>query len=166
MRSSKHIIALFSFLFFSFASFAQNATSESIPVNGNCGMCKKKIEGAAKDAGATAASWDEKSKVLTVSYDGAKTSNMLIQQAVAKSGYDTRDVKATADAYKTLPSCCQYDRKQASATDGKSAKCCDKADCGKDDKACKDKCCDGKTCKSTAMADDRCKGMMSCGSKS
>ena len=140
---TQHILSLITVLFFSVSAFAQNTTNESIAVAGNCGMCKKKIEGAAKDAGATSASWSEKTKVLTVSYDGSKTSNMLIQQAVAKSGYDTRDVKATGDAYKALPECCQYDRKNASA---KAAKCCEKENCGKDEKACADGCCKDGSC--------------------
>jgi len=156
MRSYNHIIALFSFVFFSSSIFAQASTTESIQVSGNCGMCKKAIEGAAKGAGASTASWDEKTKMLAVSYEGSRTSNLLIQQAVAKAGYDTRDVKATTADYKALPSCCQYERKEASASgpSGKSMACCDKANCGKDDKACKDAgCCDGKTCKTTAKAD-------------
>ena len=34
------------------SSFAQNAKTETIPVSGNCGMCKSKIEKAAKTAAA------------------------------------------------------------------------------------------------------------------
>lgn len=143
IMKTQHILSLITLLFFSVSSFAQKATTENIQVSGNCGMCKKKIESAAKDAGATSATWSEKTKMLAVSYDGSKTSNMLIQQAVAKSGYDTRDVKATTDAYKALPECCQYDRKNASA---KAAKCCDKENCGKDDKACADGCCKDGSC--------------------
>jgi len=140
---TQRVISLITVLFLSVSAFAQNATTDNIPVSGNCGMCKKKIEGAAKEAGATSAAWNEKTKLLAVSYDGSKTSNMLIQQAVAKSGYDTRDVKATTDAYKSLPDCCQYDRKNASA---KADKCCEKENCGKDEKACANGCCKDGSC--------------------
>ncbi len=143
---TQRVISLITVLFLSVSAFAQNATTDNIPVSGNCGMCKKKIEGAAKEAGATSANWSEKTKVLTVSYDGGKTSNMLIQQAVAKSGYDTRDVKATNDQYKALPECCQYDRKSATA---KADKCCDKENCGKDEKACAEGCCKDGSCSKT-----------------
>ncbi len=39
-------------------SFAQKTKTESFAVSGNCGMCKAKIEKAAKEAGASSASWD------------------------------------------------------------------------------------------------------------
>ena len=50
-------------------SFAQNAKTETIPVSGNCGMCKGKIEKAAKSAGASDANWDVDAKMLTVKYN-------------------------------------------------------------------------------------------------
>ncbi|MBK7434614.1 MAG: hypothetical protein IPI66_12455 [Chitinophagaceae bacterium] len=54
-------------------------------------MCKKVIEKSAKTAGATAAVWDEDSKELKVTYASNKTNSTKIQQAIAKSGYDTQD---------------------------------------------------------------------------
>jgi periplasmic mercuric ion binding protein len=104
----------FSILFFSILSFqlssAQTAKSESIMVNGNCGMCKKHIEKSALEAGATAANWDKKTKFLQISYDPAVTNSAKIQTAVAAAGYDTQDFKATDSAYNKLDACCQYDR--------------------------------------------------------
>ena len=41
--------------------------TESFKVLGNCNMCKARIEKAARAEGVTAASWDEKSQLLTVS---------------------------------------------------------------------------------------------------
>ena len=89
--------------------FAQNPTT--IKVAGNCGMCKKHIEKAAKEAGATAANWDKVSKVLTVSFDAGKTSTDKIETSVAAAGYDTEHKQASEEAYKKLDECCQYDRK-------------------------------------------------------
>ena len=134
MKSSK----IFSLLLLSMAiagsSFAQKAKSETIPVSGNCGMCKSKIEKAAKSAGATEAKWDVEAKALTVKYNHASTSAAKIQQAVAAVGYDTRDVKATDEAYDQLHGCCKYDRVSASSDEGKIADGKTTDDCCKDGK--------------------------------
>ena len=141
-------------------SFAQTAVKkETIKVWGNCGMCKKTIEKAAKSAGATTANWNEDSKELKFSYAVKKTSATKIQQSIAKSGYDTQDFTADDAAYNNLHGCCQYDRKTASVGDdakGKGCcskkteaamKCCDNEKCGKDADACKGMtCCKDKTC--------------------
>ena len=106
----KKSLVLFFVLFCVSFSFAQTATN--IKVSGNCGMCKKHIEKAAKDAGATQANWDKVAKVLTVSFDAAKTSVEKIEISVAAAGYDTEHKEASAEAYKKLDECCQYDRKK------------------------------------------------------
>ncbi|MDQ3277197.1 MAG: hypothetical protein M3Q06_02660 [Bacteroidota bacterium] len=144
-------------LFVSIASvgFAQVKT-DKIKVSGECGMCKKKIEQAAKDAGATYAEWSTDSKLLTVKYTAASTNNAKIQKAVAGVGYDTQSVKATDDAYNNLHECCKYDR-TAAATNVAATSCCDhekctKAACSKDGKCspdmscCKEAGCDTKDC--------------------
>jgi periplasmic mercuric ion binding protein len=104
----------FSILFFSILSFqfalSQTSKSETIKVNGNCGMCKKHIEKSALEAGATTANWDKKTKFLQISYDPAVTNSAKIQTYVAASGYDTQDVKASDSTYYKLEECCQYDR--------------------------------------------------------
>ena len=119
---------------------AQNLKTDTIPVSGNCGMCKSKIEKAAKSAGAKEASWDADKKMLTVKYSSSSSNAAKIQQSVAAAGYDTRDVKATDEAYKNLHSCCQYDR-PANA---------DESDC------CTDKC---------EMKDGKCTDMAACKDK-
>ncbi len=131
-------------------SFAQTTVKkETLQVWGNCGMCKKVIEKAAKSAGASFASWNEDSKELKVSYAVNKTSAEKIQQAVAKSGYDTQDFVANELAYNKLPGCCHYERKGITKVDLNmgSKKCCDNAKCGKEADACKGmSCCKDKTC--------------------
>ncbi len=94
-------------------AFAQSKT-ETIKVSGNCDMCEKTIETAAKKAGATTAKWDEDTKVLTVSYDESKTSNDAIQKKVASVGYDTEKYAGDEKAYKKLHKCCQYENKRKS----------------------------------------------------
>jgi len=101
------------------SAYSQSLQKEQIKVWGNCGMCKKTIEKASKKAGASTASWDADKQMLTVSFDAAKTSSSSIQQAIAKTGYDTQDFTGDDDAYNNLHGCCQYDRK-ASAKDVKS----------------------------------------------
>lgn len=93
------------------ATTAKTVT-ETVKVSGNCGMCEKKIEGAAKKAGASTAAWDKKTKVLAVTYDDAKTSNDAIQKKVASVGYDTEKYTGDMKAYQALEECCQYDNKR------------------------------------------------------
>ncbi|WP_315822201.1 hypothetical protein [Paraflavitalea speifideaquila] len=81
---------------------------------------QKIIEKAAKDSGATTASWNTDSKMLTVSYNTTKTSTQKIQQAVAAAGYDTRDLTADNAAYDKLHECCKYDRKAVAANADKN----------------------------------------------
>ena len=105
----QRILLFMSFLTIGIFAFAQAPTT--IKVSGNCGMCKKHIEKAAKDAGATNASWDKVTKLLTVSFDANKTNTDKIETAIAGAGYDTEHKEATTEAYKKLDECCQYDRK-------------------------------------------------------
>ena len=115
MKTQSTILTI-AFLFFSIFSIAQTkpvVKSETIKVWGNCGMCKGHIEKAAKEAGASTASWNKDTKILTVKYDAAKTDNQKIQKSVAGAGYDTKDFTGSDEAYKNLDECCQYDRKAA-----------------------------------------------------
>ncbi len=111
MKSISFIAVLLCGLLFSNFSFAQTSKKETIKVWGNCGMCKKTIEDAAKSAGATTANWNEDSHKLKVVYTTSKTSGEKIQQAVANAGYDTQDFTGNNKAYNNLHSCCQYERK-------------------------------------------------------
>src|SRR5215217_4833313 len=100
----------FVLLLISFAGtcFGQSKT-ETFKVAGECGMCKKKIENAAKLAGASFAEWNTESKLLTVKIAGTATREK-IEESIAGAGYDTPGVKASDKAYKNLDECCQYER--------------------------------------------------------
>jgi mercuric ion binding protein len=102
---------LFSFILLSIATlgFAQTKT-ETLKVSGECSSCKKKIETAAKKAGASYAVWNVDSKELTIKYSSTSTNTAKIEKAIAAVGYDTPDYKASDDAYNKLDSCCQYER--------------------------------------------------------
>ncbi len=94
--------------------FAKDGKTESIKVYGECGMCKSRIEKAAKSVeGVTKATWDATEKMLKVTYDDAKTTALKIEEAVAKVGHDTDNVKADDSVYAKLPGCCKYDRPES-----------------------------------------------------
>lgn len=120
MKTQTIVLSFALLIFSAFTASAQKKTDptqkkETFKVWGECGMCKKIIEKAAKDSGAIAAAWDTDSKLLTVTYSTSKTSNQQIQQAIAAAGYDTRDLTADHAAYDKLHECCKYDRKAAAA---------------------------------------------------
>ena len=109
---TKYFMLSLAFAVISVISFAQSQT-DTIKVWGNCSSCKENIEGAAIGAGATTANWNKTTKLLVVSYDTVKTTNLKIQDKIASVGYDTQDMKATEGAYKKLDKCCQYERPKA-----------------------------------------------------
>jgi periplasmic mercuric ion binding protein len=117
MKSIYKMAVLLAALFTFHTAHAQkNALQkETIKVWGNCGMCKTKIEKAAKGAGAVKASWNAETQELKVQYKADATSGKKIQEAIAKTGYDTQDVTADDEAYKKLHGCCQYERKATPA---------------------------------------------------
>lgn len=90
--------------------FAQEIKTATIKVNGSCGMCKKKIETAAKQPGVTKADWNKDTHVLTLMYDAAKVNTDSVQKKIAAVGYDTEKFKASDKAYGELDECCQYER--------------------------------------------------------
>lgn len=94
----------------SLASFssAQEIKTETIAVSGVCGMCKARIEKAAKSAGAETADWNTETKILTVTFNSISADAAKIQKAIAAAGHDTRDFKAPDKAYNKLPACCKY----------------------------------------------------------
>jgi hypothetical protein len=147
-------IFLLSFLFLSFSAIAVAQTkSEKFKVAGECGTCKKKIEKAAKAAGATYAVWNVDSKQLAVKYNSTSSNTAKIQQAIANAGYDTPSFKATDESYSKLDECCQYERSSASAAQSccdnekcASAQCMKDGKCAKDMSCCKDSDCSSKDC--------------------
>jgi Cu(I)/Ag(I) efflux system membrane fusion protein len=80
-----------------------------LKAGGLCEMCKERIENAAKSvAGVVSAAWDQKTQILQVDFNAAKTSLGEISQAVAKSGHDTDTDKADDETYNALHGCCKY----------------------------------------------------------
>jgi copper chaperone CopZ len=110
----KNTNLIFSFLLVSIITInalAVGLQTEKFKVWGNCGMCKKTIEKSLKIDGVKKASWDVKSKEITVSFDPKKTNLKTIQNAICEAGYDNDGCKGNDAAYSKLHSCCKYDRK-------------------------------------------------------
>jgi len=84
--------------------------TESFKVFGKCDMCKARIEKTVIAEGATSASWDLKTQILTVTFDTAKTSKDALSKKLASVGHDTEKFKAPDDVYAKLPGCCHYER--------------------------------------------------------
>ncbi|OFX56544.1 MAG: ATPase [Bacteroidetes bacterium GWB2_41_8] len=82
--------------------------TETLKVSGNCEMCKARIEKAAKLDGVSKAEWSTKTKMLSVTFDPAKTNLEQVGKKVAAAGHDTEKVKATDAVYNKLPGCCKY----------------------------------------------------------
>jgi periplasmic mercuric ion binding protein len=167
MKTLKIVPVLALSFLFATTAMAQTKT-ETFKVSGNCGMCKNKIEKAAKEAGAKEASWNVESKELTVTYKSSSTNAAKIQQKIADVGYDNAGFKATTAAYDKLHGCCKYDREGAD----EMADCCKNGKCsmeGHDGKGCcskdmKDCCKDGKCTMAGHDGKDCCKkdGKMDC----
>lgn len=92
-------------------------------VRGNCGMCKRTIEKAAKSIdGVSKAVWNIDKKYIDVSFDSSKTNEMAIHNAIAASGYDTEKVMGNIKAYDKLPGCCKYDHEMDMNQSGNKTK--------------------------------------------
>ena len=94
----------------SFTLFAGNKTVK-FNVAGNCGMCETRIEKAAKSLeGVSEADWDQKTKMIEVTFDNEITDIQVIHKAIAEVGHDTDKFAASDEVYDKLPGCCKYDR--------------------------------------------------------
>lgn len=79
-------------------------------VNGNCPMCKERIEAAAKSVdGVNSAEWDSQTKMVEISVD-SETDLHEVHMAIAEAGHDTEMHRATDEAYDNLHTCCKYER--------------------------------------------------------
>ena len=96
---------------FLFSNFSAQTKTFKAKVEGNCGMCKERIETAVKaDKNVKSADWSMIKKTLTVSYNATKTDKKTILKSVADVGHDNEMFRASDKVYHDLDSCCQYDR--------------------------------------------------------
>lgn len=78
-------------------------------VDGKCDMCKTRIEKAALGIkGVKYAMWDIPTHQLSLVLDERKTNAMQVKMAMAEVGHDTKELKATEEAYNKVHPCCRY----------------------------------------------------------
>lgn len=93
-----------------FGQKIKNATTETVKIYGNCGMCEKTIENAGTSKKIASVDWDKNTKMARLTFDAKKTSKDEILKKIALAGYDSDSFLAPDDVYNNLHGCCQYDR--------------------------------------------------------
>ncbi|WP_209402195.1 heavy-metal-associated domain-containing protein [Pseudozobellia sp. WGM2] len=106
----RKIVFALSLALLSTISYAQDKNKKlTIDVDGKCDMCKTRIEKAALGVkGVKYAMWDIPSHQLSLIVDERKTNPMIIKKALVEVGHDTKELKATEDAYNSVHPCCRY----------------------------------------------------------
>lgn len=91
-------------------AFAQNKNAKaSLEVDGVCLMCKDRIEKAAiRTKGVKSAVWNVKTHELKLIFDERKTNLEMISKKIVAVGHDTKELKATDEAYNSVHPCCKY----------------------------------------------------------
>ena len=89
---------------------AQNKNAKgSMEVDGVCMMCKSRIEKACLNTkGVKYAQWNVDTHQLSVIYDERKTNLEAIESRILAAGHDTKNAKATDEAYAKVHDCCKY----------------------------------------------------------
>jgi copper chaperone CopZ len=92
------------------SNFEPQPITASFKVQGECSMCKSRIEGAVKVTGVKSASWNVDTKQMSLAYIPKEISIDKIHTLIAAAGHDTNKVKADDKVYNALPGCCHYQR--------------------------------------------------------
>ncbi len=106
----KKIITVITLMLFAITVSAQEKNKKmTMEVDGKCDMCKLRIEKAAlKVKGVKYALWDIPTHQLSLIIDERKTDAMKIKTALVDVGHDTKELKATEEAYASVHPCCKY----------------------------------------------------------
>lgn len=106
------ILAIVGVVFTTHAQQKKNKNAKvEVEVNGNCDMCKKRIEKAAFGVkGVKTAQWNAENQKLIMVLDENRTDALQVQKVIAATGHDTKEVKSSEEAYDGLHFCCKYDR--------------------------------------------------------
>lgn len=91
-------------------AFSQKKSAvHKFEVNGVCEMCKERIEETClATKGVKYATWNVETKQLKVIINEKKTSALTVKENLAKIGHDSKEVKASDEAYNNLHECCKY----------------------------------------------------------
>ena len=103
-------IVVLAMMLIGITSFAQNKNAKaSLEVDGVCLMCKERIEKASiKTKGVKSAVWNVKTHELKLIFDERKTNLDAIRKNIVAVGHDTKELKATDEAYNSVHPCCKY----------------------------------------------------------
>lgn len=106
----KRVVLVLMLGFFATTGFAQEKNKKlTMEVDGKCDMCKTRIEKAALGVkGVKYAMWDIPSHQLSLIIDERKTDPMKVKTALVAVGHDTKELKATEEAYDGIHPCCKY----------------------------------------------------------
>lgn len=107
-------LVVLTFLLVGTITFAQNKNARaSLEVDGVCLMCKERIEKASiKTKGVKSAIWNVETHELKLIFDERKTDLATIQKNIVAVGHDTKELKATDEAYNSVHPCCRYREKE------------------------------------------------------
>jgi len=89
---------------------AQSDSTRTLTVAGNCAMCKKRIETAAKLPGVESAVWNASDNLLHLKYNTQKVELETIKKSIAQVGHDVENLIASEESYAKLHECCMYPR--------------------------------------------------------
>ncbi len=105
----KTIMTIIAVVMFTGLQAQDKNKKQTFEVDGKCEMCKKRIEKAALGVkGVKYAQWDIPSHQLSLIYDENKTNSMQIKTSLVNAGHDTKELKATEEAYNSVHPCCKY----------------------------------------------------------
>lgn len=112
MKSILNVLVVITILLSYTTGYAQikNATTETVKIYGNCGMCEKTIENAGNVKKVVSVDWNQDTQMATLTYDANKTNKDEILKRIALAGYDSDSFLAPDDVYANLHGCCQYER--------------------------------------------------------
>ena len=109
---------LIGFLFTFSSQGISQTNSETIFVNGVCGMCEKRIESNCLNIkGVKMADWNRETGTLKIIFNEKKISLDAISRSIASIGHDTKLITSDVDSgwitapdevYEKLPMCCKY----------------------------------------------------------
>jgi copper chaperone CopZ len=104
----KNLIILILLFSINSISLAQSIVEKTFKVNGNCSMCKERIETVLDTKGIKAAKWNANSQELFVAFNSNKISEDEIVKLVLSLGHKINGIEPDSMIYSRLPKCCQY----------------------------------------------------------
>jgi mercuric ion binding protein len=108
MKSIYLILTLLTSNIYTLEAASTKKVTDTLRVEGNCEMCKERIENVLDTKGITLATWDIKTKTLTVVYNPKKIDLKEISRLCNSVGHDTAISLASDKEYSTLHACCDY----------------------------------------------------------